>query len=229
MRFTSKEQAVIDTLLECQVCTLKDLREHLEISHMTVVRALKKYGYHTSYNKNSAYYTLRDIPAFTANGLWTYGDVRFSVHGTLLETIVVMVNQSCMGYTVHEIEKPLGTKVGNLLCRLGKQKRLGSYYEGRYAVYVSIDPQRQLKQKTQRKQHMEKARKAAGSLRRLRTDMPEGIDAVSIISVLIRMIQMPNASTASLSRSLQSRDIAITAEQIRGITDFYALEKKTAP
>ena len=112
MPLTAKEQAVVHSLRRWRVCTLKVLCEHLDISHMTVVRALKKYGYHTSYNKNSAYYTLKDIPAFDVHGLWAHGDVRFSEHGTLMETILVMVNQAGAGYTVREIEKELGTKVG---------------------------------------------------------------------------------------------------------------------
>lgn len=228
MHLTAKEQAVVGSLRRWRVCTLKALCEHLDISHMTVVRALKEYGYHTSYNKNSAYYTLKDIPAFDTNGLWAYGDIRFSEHGTLMETILAMVNQSCAGYTVHEIEKQLGTKVGNLLCRLGRQKRLSRYYAGRYAVYLSTDAHQQLKQKAKREQQREKARIASKPVQRLRTELPEGIDAVSVISVLIRMIEMPDASAASLSRSLQSKGTSITAEQIRSIVDFYSLEKKTA-
>ncbi len=228
MPFTAKEQAVVDSLRRWRVCTLRILCEHFDISHMTVVRALKKYGYHTSYNKNSSFYTLKDIPAFDTNGLWAHGDIRFSEHGTLVETILAMIDQSCAGYTVHEIEKQLGTKVGNLLCRLGRQKQLSRYFAGRYAIYLSANAHRQLKQKAQREQQRQKARIASKPDGRLKTELPEGIDAVSVICVLIRMIETPEASAASLSRSLQSKGASISAEQIRSIVHFYSLEKKTA-
>ena len=58
---TIKEKSVVDQLREWKVATKKRLCHHLQISHMTVVRALKKFGYYTSYNKNSAFYTLYDM------------------------------------------------------------------------------------------------------------------------------------------------------------------------
>jgi hypothetical protein len=83
---TKKETAVIEKMREIKVTTKKKLCNQLEISHMTVVRALKKFGYYTSYNKNSAFYTLHETPVFNRNGLWAYEDIRFSKFITLEKT-----------------------------------------------------------------------------------------------------------------------------------------------
>ena len=89
--FTIKEKSVVDQLREWKVATKKRLCHKLQISHMTVVRALKKFGYYTSYNKNSAFYTLHDIPEFDTHGLWALRDIYFSRYATLDETIVALL------------------------------------------------------------------------------------------------------------------------------------------
>ena len=193
---------------------------------MTVVRALKKYGYYTSCNKNSVYYTLKDIPAFDANGLWSHRDIYFSRHGTLMETILSLVEQSSSGYTVHEIKKLLGTKAVKILCLLCREKRLSRYYAGHYAVYLSKDPKVKLRRKSQRQRQAEKSRIATEPVPTPKKELPEDVDVLTVINVLIKMIELPKASVASLSRSLQYQGICTTANEIRKIINFYSLKKK---
>jgi hypothetical protein len=69
---------------------MKQLRHQFQVSHMTVVRALKKFGYFASYNHNAFYYVLWDVPQFDDWGLWAYRDVRFSRYRTLPATIVAL-------------------------------------------------------------------------------------------------------------------------------------------
>ena len=45
MELTRKESDVVQRLRRKRVATMKALRHELAISHMTVVRALRKYGY----------------------------------------------------------------------------------------------------------------------------------------------------------------------------------------
>ena len=226
MHFTNQEKAVIDCLHKWRVSTRKNLCGFIKISHMTVVRALKKHGYYTSYNKNSAYYTLKDIPTFDANGLWSHQDIHFSRHGTLVETMLSLVEQSSSGYTVHEMEKLLRTKAGNLLCLLCREKRLSRYYTGHYAVYLSTDSSVQAKQKSQRQQQVEETRIATELVPTPKKELPEDIDIMTVVNVLIKMIELPKASVASLSRSLRHQDIGTTADEIRKIIKFYSLKKK---
>jgi len=228
MHFTTQEKAVIDRLQKARVLTRKSLCAFLKVSHMTVVRALKKHGYYTSYNKNSAYYTLKDIPTFDAKGLWSHQDIHFSRHGTLVETMLSLVEQSSSGYTVHEMEKLLRTKAGNLLCLLCREKRLSRYYTGRYAVYLSTDSRVQAKQKSQRRQQVEETRVATELVPTAKKEFPADIDIITVLNVLIEIIELPKASVASLSRSLQHQGIGTTADEIRKIVEFYSLKKKTA-
>ena len=79
---------------------MRQLQHQFQVCHMTVFRALKKSGYHTSYNHNAGYYTLAGLPQFDDWGLWAYRDVRFSRAGTLLETLVALVTQATAGLTI---------------------------------------------------------------------------------------------------------------------------------
>jgi hypothetical protein len=122
---------------------MRQLRHQFQVSHMTVFRALRKLGYHTSYNHNAGYYTLTDVPQFDDWGLWTYRDVRFSRTGSLVDTLVGLVSQSPGGLTVGELEQRLHTPLASLLSRLVQQGRLQRHVlQGRQVIYLSHDAQR---------------------------------------------------------------------------------------
>jgi hypothetical protein len=227
MKLTKKENAVIDLLHQCKVATKKKLSQHFSISHMTVVRALQKFGYYTSYNKNSAFYTLNDIPQFDNHGLWAYNDIYFSRCATLEETIVILIEKSNSGLTVNELKKIIKTEVNNILSRLCKQKRLSRCYFGRYAVYLSIEYQRKSKQITFRKEQIRKSHDTVSIEKRRKGFLPEGLDAITVIKILIQMIEFPKANEASVSQSLQYQGVSITAKEVRNVIMFYSLEKKT--
>jgi DeoR/GlpR family transcriptional regulator of sugar metabolism len=80
---TDREQKLVNWLRTRKVATMRHLQHQFQVCHMTVFRALKKAGYHTSCNRNAGYYTLADVPQFDDWGLWAYPDVRFSHAGTL--------------------------------------------------------------------------------------------------------------------------------------------------
>jgi predicted transcriptional regulator len=226
MNITVKENAVINILRQWKVATKKKLCQHFNISHMTVVRALKKFGYYTSYNKNSAFYTLHDIPEFDVHGIWAYNDIYFSCYGTLEQTIVALVENSDTGFTVQELNEILKAEVKNILSRLCRQKRLSRCFSGRYAIYLSSDHQRKTKQEACRKEQIEKT-KDDSSVKILRKKLlPEKLDAITVIKVLVKMIEFPKASDASISQSFQRQGVSITAKDVRRVIEFYCLEKK---
>lgn len=223
MELTAKEKAVVEQLRIWKVTTKKKLCHQLQISHMTVVRALKKAGYYTSYNKNSAFYTLHDIPEFDLHGLWAYRGIYFSRYATLNETIVVLIEKSDAGHTIRELNKILRTEVKNILPLLCRKKRLNRYYSGRSVIYLSNDQQRGVRQKACREAQIEKLQ---GDLAIKRDFLPEKADAMTVIKVLVNMIEFPKASDASISQTLQYQGMSITAKEIRNIIDFYSLQKK---
>ena len=225
---TVKETAVIEKMRESKVTTKKKLCKQLGTSHMTVVRALKKFGYYTSYNRNASFYTLQDTPDFDENGLWTYKDIHFSTFLTLENTIVHLIEKSEAGLTAKEIEGFLKTNVKNLLSRLISKKRLNRCNQGRYAVYLSKDRKLKSKQEACRKKQHDESKAALSSEKQKIKRLPENMDALTVIGILIHMIEFPSASTASISLSLQRRGVSVNAEQVRNVIRFYALEKKTA-
>ena len=121
---TERQQKLVDWLKKRKVATMKHMRHQFQLSHMTVVRALKKYGYFTSYNHNAAYYSPHDVPRFDRWGLWAYRDIRFSKFGTLTKTVVALVQNAPAGMTTAELQERLQTQVANLVCRLVQEGRL---------------------------------------------------------------------------------------------------------
>lgn len=218
---TDREHKVVNWLQKRKVATMRHLRYQFQLSHMTVIRALKKYGYYTSCNRNAAYYVLYDVPEFNEWGLWTYRDIRFSKYGTLTQTIVACVKESPAGLTVVELEELLETKVANLVSRLVRdgfvqRERLA----GRQAVYLARDAQLSIQQHQQRQELAQQA--AAGGT----ADLPEGCSPTDVIEILRQMILTPDISPDQLARQLKGRGVRITAAKIRRVIDYYTLGKK---
>ena len=228
MTVSEKESQVVDLLRELIVATIDVLCTKLAASRSTVLRALKTYGYFSSYNFNSSYFTLKDIPDFGKGGLWFHGDVGFSRHGTLTQTIKAMVEHSEAGHTVLELQKRLGTKVHNQLSRLCRSKMLTRFYVGRHCVYTSVECEVQTSQQAKRKQQIREPR-AIGTNHYdfKKNELLQQLDVLTVIRLLVEMIQKPGAKTASLSQTLQRQGESITAAQVRGVIEFYSLSKKT--
>ena len=221
---TGGEQKVIGWLRKTTVATMKQIRHQFRISHMTVVRALKKVGYYASYNYNAAYYVLWDVPEFDDWGLWAYRDVRFSRHRTLPATIVAVVEKAAAGLTVAELEERLQTKAGNMVSRLVSEGQVQrERLVGRHVVYLASDPEVRTQQLGQRQRQLqEEAARGA-------TDLPSGCSAVDVIEVLRAMILASDDDRDRLSRRLQAGGTRITAGQVRRVLEHYGMEKKRRP
>lgn len=221
---TDREQRIVDWLRARKMATMRHLQHQFQVCHMTVFRALKKYGYYSSYNHNAGYYTLADVPEFDDWGLWAYRDVRFSRAGTLLETLVALVAQAPAGATVGELEERLQTPVANLLSRLVQRGRLERrVLRGRHVVYLSPDAEQSRPQWQQRQQDVQAV------IARAATGLPVGCPAPRVIAVLRQMILAPEGDPEQWARQLQSQGTPVTAGQVRQVQAHYALEKKRQP
>jgi len=228
MQLTARESAVLALLREWRVGTMAQLRQALHVSHMTVVRGLKKYGYYSSFNENAAYYTLYDLPDFDDAGLWWYRDVGFSRHGTLTATLVALVESSPAGCTVAELEARLRTPVANLLCRICRAERLARTYRGRQVVYVSPVASQRRQQLRRRADQEAPAGPRVGPRDVSAPGWPAGLDPHAVITLLVEMIRRPEASDAALSQTVQGRGLSLTAPQVRQVVTFYELAKNRA-
>ncbi len=228
MTSSQGESRIVSLLRELIVATVDILCNKLSTSRSTVLRALKSYGYFSSYNFNSSYFTLKDIPHFDEDGLWFHGEVGFSRYGTLAQTIKALIGHSEKGYTILELQKLLGTKVHNQLSSLCRKKILTRFYVGRNCVYTSVEPKLQASQEAKRKEQIIKSKPVAGSQKDSKErNPPQQLDTLTVIRLLVEMIKKPDAEVASLSQTLQRQGLSITAEQMRGVIEFYSLSKKT--
>jgi len=108
-------------LLKGKVATMQELKDALKTSvNMTVLRKLALLSYQTSYSHSGQFYTLTEIPKYDENGLWSYKNIHFSEHNTLLETIRQFVTNSMEGYSRNELEEILHVKIQEQLYQLYK-------------------------------------------------------------------------------------------------------------
>ena len=123
-------------LREERVATLADLKRALSTTGtMTVFRKLRALGYRSSYSHRGKYYTLRDIPEFDEQGLWSWHAIWFSRYGNLVQTAREFVEESDRGFTAGELESLLHVECKRALLKLTREKRLhrlkiGGVYEG---------------------------------------------------------------------------------------------------
>lgn len=112
----------------------------------TVLRKLAPLGYRSSYSHGGSYYTLDAIAQYDELGLWSYGDIHFSQHGTLLNTAEVLVTQSAAGYWAGELEAVVQVVAKDALRQLVQTGRLyRREWEGRY-LYCALDRARRQEQ-----------------------------------------------------------------------------------
>ena len=225
MKLSSKEQLVIQLLGELKVGTKTELCQKLNISHMTVVRAIKKYGYYSSYNKNSSYYTLKHVPEFNISGLWFYKEIGFSRHKNINCAILFVIKSSTNGYTEKELSSIFHTKTGNILCRLIKQKRIDKYQKGRSAIYISADETKRRKQLAAISSSTKKNEDESKRHNITQGILPSGFEVKVVLITLVSLIEKPESTVASISISLQRDGIQVSASQIKTIMSFYGIIK----
>ena len=223
MHLTPNESQVIAHLSGRRVAQMAQLAAGLDVSTKTVQRALIKVGYFTSINHNATYVTLKDVPQFDRLGLWSFDEIHFSRHGNLHQTLITLIEQSSAGRTLQELEKYVGTHVHNHVSRLLRQGMVRRFLLGRTAVYVAAQKRQAKHQESRRRLPLPTTARSPQPLHPL----PPDLDAITVIRTLVRLLETPDASLASVARSLQSRKVSIRADQIREILDFYGLKKTT--
>ena len=132
---------------DAQVATLPQLKAALGTDvDVTVFRKLSTLPYRTSYSHRGAYYTLDSIAQYDALGLWSYGDIHFSVHGTLLNTAAELVTRAPAGYFTDELEAVVQVAAKDALRQLVQRDRLyRREWEDRY-LYCAVQRERRQEQ-----------------------------------------------------------------------------------
>lgn len=198
-----------------RIVTIEQVRKILGVtSRMSVNRYFQQLDYLVSYSHGGKYYTLRKTAEFDQFGLWHLGDIGFSSHGTLLETIVHLVANSENGKTTEELTRQCRLRVQNALLQLVKEKKLSREKTGHIYRYHS---ERDSRKKRQQRKHI--ADLAQDSL-------PEWI----VIDVLVEIIRRSKETVQAeeIASSLHKRGSSISFHQVEQVFKLYFLEKKTS-
>jgi hypothetical protein len=121
-----------------RILTLDQIAQALgKPSRITVFRKLAGLGARASYSHRGRYQTLDRMAQYDEQGLWSFRGVHFSRQGTLLETIVHLVEHSRQGYFAAELQALLQVRVHNALACLAAAQRLGREQQGDQYLYLS--------------------------------------------------------------------------------------------
>jgi hypothetical protein len=194
--------------------TMDELRRSLGYAAISIRRFLKRIGYFSSFTHNSKWYTLSDIPAFNNNGLWFCGQVGFSKHGNLKQTLLYFINHSSQGLSAKELEEKLSIPCHAVLNHLYKHNKTDRFKGKREFVYLSTDPVKNRRQMTSLLQHIEQSRQ------------PEkGLSAQAAVYVLAEYIKNPQASYDELSRAVARKQVIAKPQAIARLFEQHDLKK----
>ena len=119
----------------------------------TVFRKLKKLSYRSSYSHRGKYYTTDFIADFDTLGLWSYKNKYFSRHGTLLDTVKVLIENSKAGYPVRELNNILNVSTKEALLNIYKKKAISrEKIAGIYSYFSAKSMVRKLQIQNREKQ-----------------------------------------------------------------------------
>lgn len=128
-------------LMRNAVATMPQMQEALGMTvYKTVLRKLKELSYCSSYSHGGRYYTLEKIAEFDHRGLWSYQDVHFSKHGTLLATLHHIISESHSGYFADELQELLFVSVKESLLRLVTQGQISREKVANRYLYCAAEP-----------------------------------------------------------------------------------------
>ena len=183
-------------------------------SSMTAFRYLRQIPYRRSYNHNGRYYCLHEPSRYDRLGLWSVGDVHFSVDGSLGKTVRRLVYGMEAGATHRELQERLRVRVHNTLLTL---LRRGEIARERLAqLYVYLHPDAAIgKMQLQRRG----ALLDAGETVRIETAVPEEI----VIQVLLTLLHHPGAKAAQVVRYLRGHSPPVAMEQVEAVFARYDL------
>lgn len=210
-----KLSAIKDLFQKRKVLQIDDLSKVIgTTSRRTVHRYIKEFDYLTSYSHKGRYYTLQEIAKFDTNGLWHHGDIGFSKHGTLFETITYFVNHSVAGMTSNELQNQSRTVVKYALVDLVEKARLSRAKPDKVYVYLSSNPVKAKKQLRERENTIE----------------DRSIDQGVVLRILLTVCQVVEEvpTPEQVALLLKREGSTISLETIKKVFCHYGLEKKTS-
>jgi len=197
-----------------KVITLTQLCQSLQASVRTVRRRLKEWQALASFNHNSRFYTLPELPQFDERGLWFYRDIGFSRQGHLPQTIVALVRQSPAGLTAAQLGQYLHLDPRSFLWQFHEHPALQREKHQGHFVYFAAEAA------------VATAQKAARSAALPQTQLPSPAEAIAI---LVLAIQHPHYSPQELCARLRPTHPQLTPATISALFAHHGLTLKKTP
>lgn len=197
-----------------KVITLTQLCQGLQASVRTVRRRLKEWQALASFNHNSRFYTLPELPQFNEHGLWFYRDIGFSRQGHLPPTIVALVRQSPAGLTAAQLGQCLHLNPRSFLWQFHEHPALQREKHQSHFVYFAAE-----------------AAVATGQKAARRTALPPPPlpSAAEAIAILVLAIQQPQCSPQELCARLRPTHPQLTPAAIGALFAHHGLTLKKTP
>ena len=186
-----------------------------DASAMTAYRYLKQLPYRRSYNHNGRYYCLYEPSRHDRFGLWSVGDIHFSVENSLGHTVQRLVNEAQAGATHRELQDRLRVRVHNTLLTLLRQEEIQRERLGVLYVYLHRDADVRHKQI----QHRHALVSAQCAMQQGEAQLTDTV----IIAVLLTLLHYPEAKAVDVVRYLQGHSPPIPMAQVNAVFARYDL------
>jgi predicted transcriptional regulator len=219
MKVKRLDQRIEQFLTRKKVATVEEICSEVGRADITVKQALARLDYLTSYNQNSRFYTLQSTARFNRYGIWRHKKASFTRHGTLVNLLVALVDDSRSGYNSAELEEITGVMAREVLARLTKKGRLARIRRGREYFYFTIGSKR-----TRARQ----IRRRFGRTAQVEYK-PEDMameELKKTIAVLLEIIRSQPRSQRELRHRLHRTHPEISGATVRGVCDQYGIRLK---
>lgn len=191
-------------------------------SRCSVFRDLSKLAHISSFTHAGEYFTLPNIPKFDANGFWFSGDIGFSIHGTLKNTLIHTVNSAEAGHTHEELESMCRVRVHNVLLELVHLNKITRELlsEDKIYLYLSSDNRLRCRQLEKR----QSSDRQAATIKKSLTPM-------ITVQVLVEVIRdrAVQVSAEEIQKRLNHQGVDIRLELVKYIFSRYEIGVKKTP
>ena len=197
-----------------RVLELEELQRHVGgRSRRSLYRDLQAIDSYSSYSHSGKYHTTKEVARFDQQGLWHYGDIGFSRHGSLRSTIVNLVEESDAGYSYGELKGYFVVRIENALRELTNEGLICREGERRSYLYVSSDKTRASQQRNERSSKYETSKAS--------------INLELIIEVLAESLRGSRlcVELEELTERLVKRGVNVSMRQVAQVLELYGVKK----
>lgn len=196
-----------------KVFTLSYLISLLGCSSRAAQTKLQQWQTYTSYNKNSKYYAMPDIPHFNVHGLWHYKGISFSKNGGLKETVVNLICRSDSGLSGAQIGKLVNLPPQSFLHHFRNVEGIRRKKQEGVFIYFSADPDR----------YHQQVKKGLAAV-----SFPvKSLSDAQAITILIALIKHHDMTVDDILALPEVKKNKLSFEIIQGFLEYHGLLKKT--